>query len=186
MLRTLRLLRWLYVGRLTIAAGIFTGAVFAWTGASADTTLVATLALLVAAAVTGASLWYTAILGRTPGQAFLYGQIFLDTLLVTAIVHITTIENAPSDFSALYVLVIAAAALLLPLPGGLIAGALASLIYFADVLWLLPYSPTPSTFYQRKLTRRNLLSSLFGLIKSICNYSLRTVGQIHGFQLEIF
>ena len=32
MARTLRLLRWLYIGRLPIAAGIFAAAVWAWSG----------------------------------------------------------------------------------------------------------------------------------------------------------
>jgi two-component system sensor histidine kinase PilS (NtrC family) len=138
MLQTLRLLRWLYLGRLTIAAGIFAGALGAWSSAPAAVTLIATLALLLSLGVTLGSVWYTRVMKRRATTAFLYGQVVFDTLLVTAIVHITTVGPAPSDFSALYVLVIAAAALLLPLPGGMVIGALACVLYVADTVWLQP------------------------------------------------
>jgi two-component system sensor histidine kinase PilS (NtrC family) len=138
MAHRLRLLRWLYIGRLTLAGGIFTGALGAWTRATAGTTLVATLGLITGMGVTLFSLWWTEGQGRPPGRIFLYAQLLYDTLLVTAVVHITTVGNVPSDFSALYVLVIAAGALLLPLPGGMVIGALASCLYLADMLWLLP------------------------------------------------
>jgi two-component system sensor histidine kinase PilS (NtrC family) len=138
MVQTLRLLRWLYVGRLTIATGIFAGALGTWSSASAESTLIATLALLLALGVTLGSIWYTRVMKRRATRSFLYGQLVFDTLLVTAIVHITTVGPQPSDFSALYVLVIAAGALLLPLPGGMLIGALACLLYVADALWLQP------------------------------------------------
>jgi len=142
MARTLRLLRWLYIGRLTIAAGIFAAALWAWSGVPADVTLVATLALLLSIGVTAASYWYTDVLGRQPRTAFLYGQVLFDAVLVTAIVHITTVSDTPSDFSPLYVLVIAAGSLTLPLPGGLLIGAVATVLYLADLVWLLPFTPS--------------------------------------------
>jgi hypothetical protein len=111
MVHPLRMLRWLYVGRITLALGIFVGAVGAWFDSPASTTLLATLTLLLSLAVTFAGLWYTYGLGRQPGKLFLYGQIFFDTLLVTAVVHITTVGS--SLFEPLYILVIAAGALLL-------------------------------------------------------------------------
>ncbi|MGH7505573.1 MAG: two-component system sensor histidine kinase NtrB [Longimicrobiales bacterium] len=149
MAQTLRLLRWLYVGRLTVAGGIFAGALGAWSSASSATTLIATLALLLALGVTLASVWYTHVMKRRPTRSFLYGQVAFDALLVTAIVHITTVGAQPSDFSSLYVLVIAAAALLLPLPGGMLVGALACVLYIADTLWLQPgFAVTPGAIGQ--------------------------------------
>jgi two-component system sensor histidine kinase PilS (NtrC family) len=139
MTQTLRLLRLLYVGRLTVAVAVFAAAVWAWTDSPAAVTLTATLALLLSLAFSGVSFWYSEILVRRPGRNFLYFQVLFDTLLVTAIVHITPVNNAPSMFSALYVPVIAAAALLLPMPGGLLIGALASILYIADMLWLQPF-----------------------------------------------
>jgi two-component system sensor histidine kinase PilS (NtrC family) len=140
MARTLRLLRWLYIGRLTIAAGIFAAALWAWSGVPADVTLVATLVLLLSIGVTVAAFWYTDVLGHRPGRTFLYAQLVFDAVLVTAIVHITTVSNTPSDFSPLYILVIAAAALVLPLPGGFLVGGLATVLYLADLVWLQPFT----------------------------------------------
>ncbi len=132
------MLRWLYIGRLTLAAGIFAGALGAWTRASAGTTLIATLGLLASLIVTVAGLWWTEWAGRAPSRAFINLQLFFDLLLITAVVHITTVGRSPSDFAALYVVVIAAAALLLPLPGGLVMGVSASVLYLADIVWLQP------------------------------------------------
>ncbi len=148
MAQTLRLLRVLYIGRLTIAVGIFVAALWAWTDAPADVTLIATLALLLSLAVSGIGFWYTDVLGRRPGRDFVYCQVLFDTLLVTAIVHITTVSNGPSDFSALYVPVIATAALLLPMPGGLLVGGLASILYIADILWLQTFGVSVASLMQ--------------------------------------
>ena len=129
-----RTLRWLYVGRLTLAAGIFGGAVGAWFEATGVQSLLATLALFASLAVTFGSLWYTYGLGRPAGRNFFYAQVLFDTLLVTTIVSITN-TGAGSDFAPLYILVIAAGSLLLPLPGGMLIGALACVLYFADLVW---------------------------------------------------
>ncbi|MGH7677381.1 MAG: two-component system sensor histidine kinase NtrB, partial [Gemmatimonadaceae bacterium] len=53
---------------------------------------------------------------------------------VTAVVHVT--QGPTSPFAALYILVIAAATLLLPIGGGLLIAALGNALYVADVLWL--------------------------------------------------
>jgi two-component system sensor histidine kinase PilS (NtrC family) len=127
------MLRWLYLGRMTLAAGVFAGAVLVWPSVTPGATLIATLAFLAAIAFVIGSWWYTHILGRTATTNFLYAQVIFDTVLVTAIVHIT---NGPdSSFPPLYILVIAAGALLLPLPGGVLIGALACILYFADLFW---------------------------------------------------
>ena len=147
MVNTLRLLRWLYLGRLTLAAGIFGGALFTWGRTTPETTLLATLALLLSLATVLGGLWWTYGLQRSPGQNFLYLQVVFDTLLVTSIVHITTHTDI-SPFPPLYILNIAAGALLLPLPGGVLVGALASVLYFADVVWLAPVNLSTEVFLQ--------------------------------------
>ena len=135
MVYPVRLLRWLYLGRMTLAAGVFAGAVLSWAAVTPGASLIATLALLATIGFTAASWWYTHVLGREAGRNFLYAQVIFDTLLVTAIVHITSGQNTASSFPPLYILVIAASALLLPLPGGVLTGALASILYFADLVW---------------------------------------------------
>ena len=134
------MLRWLYVARVTLAAGVFAGVVLVWPTTIAATTLIATLAFIAAFTFSIGSYWYTHVLGRPAGTNFLYSQVLFDTLLVTAIVHIT---NGPQGgFPALYILVIASGALLLPLPGGVLIGALASMLYFADLIFF--HQPTAS------------------------------------------
>lgn len=133
LVQPVKMLRWLYVGRMTLAAGVFVGAVLVWPSVTWENTLIATLALLAALFFTAGSWWWTHVVGRPAGTNFLYTQLVFDTLLVTAVVHST---NGPdSSFPPLYILVIAAGALLLPLPGGVLIGALASILYFADLIW---------------------------------------------------
>ena len=128
------LLRWLYLGRLTLVTGILVGAFLKWLGAEPEQTLVATVAFLTSFFVTGGSFWYTHLGERDPGDNFVYAQVIFDALLVTAIVHIT--GGGGSPFAPLYILVISSGALLLPLPGGVLVGGLASILFLADTLWL--------------------------------------------------
>ncbi len=69
-----------------------------------------------------------------PADNFVYLQVIFDALLVTAIVHIT--GGADSPFAFLYILVISSGALLLPLPGGVLVGVLATVLFLADAVWL--------------------------------------------------
>ena len=142
----IHLLRWLYLGRLTLAAGIFAGVLLVWRAAGPETTLLATLVLILSGAVTLVSAWYTHVLRREPGSNFLYSQVVFDTLLVTSVVHMT--GGGDSEFAPLYILVIAAGALLLPLPGGVLIGGLASILYFADIVWGHALDPQGTVFVQ--------------------------------------
>jgi two-component system sensor histidine kinase PilS (NtrC family) len=139
MAQTLRLLRLLYIGRVTIAVGIFLAALWAWKDASAAVTLTATLGLLGSLCVSGFGFWHTELERRTPDRNFIYSQVLFDTLFITAVVHITTTATGPSNLSALYIPVIAVTSLLLPMPGGLLIAGLASILYIADILWLQPF-----------------------------------------------
>jgi len=127
------LFRWLYLGRMTLVSGILAGALFAWFAARPEDTLVATMMFVAALVVTAASFWYTHVRRAEPGEAFRYGQVVLDVLIVTGVVHVT--GGPESSFAPLYILVISAGALLLPLPGGVLIGAFASIVYFADLAW---------------------------------------------------
>lgn len=125
--------RWQYIGRLFLVAGVLLALLPARRELH-STEIAVVLALgLLALAITGLSSVHTHIRGRETGVAFAYGQVTLDVLLVTALIHVT--GGAGSAFPPLYVLVIATGALLLPLPGGVLVGALASVLYFADVVW---------------------------------------------------
>ncbi|HEX4682280.1 MAG TPA: ATP-binding protein [Gemmatimonadaceae bacterium] len=127
-----RFLRWAFTGRLCLASAIFIAAVAHWTAVDATQTLVASLAFVLSAVVTVVSLAYAEIYRKRPGPTFLYAQAAFDVLLVTAVVHVTGGNTSP--FSAVYILVIATASLLLPAGGGLLIAALGLVFYFSDVV----------------------------------------------------
>jgi two-component system sensor histidine kinase PilS (NtrC family) len=127
------LLRWLYLGRLTLVAGILAGALLVWNEARSQDTLIVVVMFVVACVATAGSFWVTDWLGREPTRNFLYAHVILDVLLVTGIVHVT--GGPASGFASTYILVICAGALLLPLPGGVLIGGLVSIVYFADLAW---------------------------------------------------
>jgi two-component system sensor histidine kinase PilS (NtrC family) len=132
MLDPRRILRWMYIGRLSVATAIFLAAVTRWQDADAADTLVAALVLFGAVAFTAGSAWRAGA-AATPGRVFCYAQALFDIALVTAVIHIT--GGAASQFAALYILVIAGASLVLPVGGGLVVAALGSALYCADALW---------------------------------------------------
>ncbi|MEX2467055.1 MAG: ATP-binding protein [Gemmatimonadota bacterium] len=164
--------RWLYLGRLSLVSGILAGALFAWFNARPEDTLVATVMFVVALIVTGASFWYTHLLKRQPGEAFRYGQVVMDVVLVTGVIHVT--GGPESSFAPLYILVISAGALLLPLPGGVLIGALASIVYFADLAW-----GHQGTFTLEVALRIGLFA-LVALITGVLGDRLRRAGQALG------
>ena len=139
-----RLLRWVYVGRMTLATGILVGMMVAWFSAPPEATRIATLLFIITMAVTLASVWHTHLRDQPAGRNFMYAQVVLDAALVTAVIHITS-GGGDVVFAPLYILVITEGALLLPLPGGVLIGALSSILYFADLVWGRPESLDLST-----------------------------------------
>jgi two-component system, NtrC family, sensor histidine kinase PilS len=127
------ILSWVYLGRIALVSGILLAALLVWGQARADQTFLATVMFAVALGVTAAGAWYTHLLKREPGRTFLYGQVTFDVLLVTGVVHVT--GGSASNLAWLYILVIAEGALLLPLPGGVLIGGLAAVLYAGDIVW---------------------------------------------------
>ena len=136
MLDARRVLRWVWLGRIVLACAILVAAVFVWNRADPIDTLVATLAFAVAVLATVGSAMYGEVQRRSYGPIFYGLQCAVDLALVTAVVHIT--GGWSSQFAALYILVIASAALLLSFRGGLAVAGGACLLYSLDVLWLRP------------------------------------------------
>ena len=138
------LVRWVYVGRVSIATAIFVAAVLVWQDALTDTgkLLVASLAFAATLTVTAVSVVYSEFYGRVLGPTFHYLQSVFDLFLVTAVVHVTGASS--SQFAALYILVIATSSLLLPVGGGLLVAALGNVLYVADALWSVetPFTAT--------------------------------------------
>lgn len=84
--------------------------------------------LLLTVLFTGGSYAYVHLMDREPRGLFLYAQVGFDALLLTAVVYLTGGQR--SMFAPLFILVISAGALLLPIVGGILLGLLASILYF--------------------------------------------------------
>jgi two-component system sensor histidine kinase PilS (NtrC family) len=139
MLDPRRVMRWVWLGRVILACAILVAAVFVWNRAEPHDTLIATLAFAVAILATVGSVMWSELQRDPRGLAFYGVQCGVDLALVTAVIHIT--GGWSSQFAALYILVIASAALLLPFRGGLMVAGGACALYIVDVLWLRPGEP---------------------------------------------
>ncbi len=141
-----QLLIWVYWGRVTVAIAIFVAAALSFNVVAPGIIVVLSVAALTSVGVSGASVWYTHIRRNVPGRTFLYGQALFDLSLVTTVVHLT--EGPASLFPALYILIIAVSAVLMPLQSSLLITALAGLLYFADMALLQPVSLTAAAGLQ--------------------------------------
>ena len=143
------LLRSVYVGRMCVAIAIYLSAALKFKVAAPSDLLVTSLLLVTTVVVTIASYWYTHIRGRRPGLTFLYGQVLFDIALITTVVHIT--GGPQSDFTSLYVPLIAVSAVLMPPASTGLVTVLAGLVYFADVFFGHHTTATPDTAIQLAL-----------------------------------
>ena len=176
MLDSRRVIRWAYIGRLSLSAAIFSAALFAWEVANPTNTRVAALMLVGAMIFTVASAWYTLRRPERAGRAFLYLQTLFDLVLVTAAVHIT--GGASSPFVALYILVIAYGSLVLPIGSGLLVAAFGNVLYIGDVVWSHGYDVGASVWLQ--LT----IFALAALGTGVLAARMREAGAGHALQLE--
>jgi len=126
------LLTWLFVGRLVLATGVLLGAGLVWTERPQESFIVS-VAVVFALVFTGYGVGTVFLLRRTPTNAFFLIQAFVDLGLVTTIVHFA--GQPQSAFPALYVLVVAAYALLMPPAWVAITAFLASILFIGDTLW---------------------------------------------------
>ena len=127
------LLRWVYLGRAIVPLVVFVAAAFYFRAQPPEVILTLAISTVLSILAAGLSYWYTHLLEARPGPTFLYSQALFDLALVTSIVHVT--GGAQSDFSALYILVIAVSAVLMPVVSGLLVTLLGGLLYVADILW---------------------------------------------------
>ena len=127
-----RVVRWLYLARFSVAASIYVAAIRLWMQTDEENTLVASLAFALTMLVTVPSAIWTEVQRKRPTIAFLYGQFIFDLMVVTSVVNVT--GGAESGFAALYIMVNAAAALMLPRRGALLVAGLGSMFYVADVI----------------------------------------------------
>lgn len=125
-----RLLRWIYLGRIVVATASFGATLLGSLFVDPINTFVATALFVTAMTLTAISFVRTEVNGRAPGEAFLYVQFVHDLVLITSVVYLS--GGVESPFSALYILVMAAAALLLPIGSSLLLAMLGSALYVGD------------------------------------------------------
>ena len=125
------MLRWLYLGRISLAAGVFVAAALNWWNADLTQLFVASVSATLTVAVTAAAYGWSHLRRKDVGPTFLYSQALFDVALVTAVVHIF---GPYSYFASIYILVIAFNTVLMPLANGLLIALLAGFCYAGDVL----------------------------------------------------
>ena len=123
------LLSWLFIGRLVLALGVLLGAALVWTERPNEAFLVS-VAVVIALMFTAYGSWTAFVRRRTPGNTFLFIQALVDLGVVTTIVHFA--GQPQSAFPALYVLLVAAYALLMPPAWGSLTAVLASAVFLVD------------------------------------------------------
>ncbi|HUF66185.1 MAG TPA: ATP-binding protein [Gemmatimonadaceae bacterium] len=161
-------LRWMYAARLILATAMYFAAVSVWLEAEGASTLISSAALIAALVFTGGSFFYTDVYGGRPGNTFRYLQSLFDLLLVTAIVHVT--GGVESPFTALYILVIAAAALLHDARGVVLVASLGIVVYFADALLVHEF------VFERPLALQLVLFAAVALGSGVIAARLRSHG----------
>ena len=117
------LVSWLFAARLALAVGVLLWAALLWADAP-DLSLGVSAAVLLAFTVTAYGSWVVLVKGAEPAGWFLRAQAVVDVGLVALLAHFG--GGPGSVFPALFVLIIAVYALLLPF--GVVAWALAFLI----------------------------------------------------------
>ena len=127
-LKPSRLIRWVYVGRLSVAWAVLIAAFSKWLELDSDKTLIVMLTFVLSHIVTVASFAWSDVQRRPFTEGFFYLQLMVDLLVVTAAVHVTD-----GQVAALYILVNAVAAIFLQVRGAMLVAALGIVLYAADV-----------------------------------------------------
>jgi two-component system sensor histidine kinase PilS (NtrC family) len=131
-------LRWLYLGRAILAAVVLVRASLDRAEAP-EAAFTALLVVLLVFAATAYGLYVSFFRRMRAGLLFLFCQAATDLLLVTTLVHFEGARE--SGWAALYVLVIAVYALLLPLRLGLSTALIGAATFLADAYLGQPIPP---------------------------------------------
>lgn len=144
-LRAPNLLRLVYLGRVLVAIVVFVAAAFYFRAQPPEVILALAVGAILSVVVSGLSVWHTHIRRVQPGPTFLYAQALFDLALVTTIVHVT---GGIEDFSALYILVIAVSAVLMPVASSLLITLLACMLYMGDIIFWQPVQMSLAVWLQ--------------------------------------
>lgn len=126
-----RLLGWLFAGRAVVATATVIAASLVWTR-QPDAAFLAVIGVLLALVLTMYGIWVVTRERVNPGPLFLAFQMMADLGLITALIHFFGPESGTAP--ALFVLLIAMYAVLMPFWTGVLLTALACAVYIADTL----------------------------------------------------
>jgi PAS domain S-box-containing protein len=126
-----QLLIWLFVGRLVLAVAITLAAGLVWTD-KPQVAYLASVGVILALVVTAYGVWVVRTRKADPGLVFIAVQFVVDVGLVLVLVHF--LGPGGGTGPALFVLLIAFYAILLPFQFGLAAACVASTAYVVDSL----------------------------------------------------
>jgi PAS domain S-box-containing protein len=161
------LLSWLFIGRLTLAVGSLVGAGLVGAERPRESFLV-NVTMVVALTFTAYGFYIVHWRGRRVGKTFLLLQAVVDLIVVTLVVHFA--GQPTSAFPALYVLVVAAYALLMPPATGALTAILASVLFLGDTLWQRADAPDVAFWAQM------LVFNLVFAIVAVLGHRLREAG----------
>jgi two-component system, NtrC family, sensor histidine kinase PilS len=161
------LLSWLFIGRLTLAVGSLVGAGLVGTERPRESFLV-NVTMVVALTFTAYGFYIVHWRGQRVGKTFLLTQAVVDLIVVTLVVHFA--GQPTSAFPALYVIVVAAYALLMPPATGALTAILASVLFLGDTLWQRADAPDVAFWAQM------LVFNLVFAIVAVLGHRLREAG----------
>ncbi len=161
------LLSWLFGGRLILAVGVLMGAGLVWTERPQESFLVS-VAVVIALTFTAYGAWTVHLQRKRAGSTFLLIQALVDLGVVTTVVHFA--GQPQSAFPSLYVLVVAAYALLMPPLWGAVTAILASAAFLGDAL-LSPTVVLDSAFWAQMV----VFNLVFAIV-AVLGHRLREAG----------
>jgi two-component system sensor histidine kinase PilS (NtrC family) len=161
------LLSWLFIGRLTLAVGSLVGAGLVGAERPRESFLV-NVTMVLALTFTAYGFYIVHWRGRRVGKTFLLLQAVVDLIVVTLVVHFA--GQPTSAFPALYVLVVAAYALLMPPATGALTAILASALFLGDTLWTRADAPDAAFWAQM------IVFNLVFAIVAVLGHRLREAG----------
>ncbi|MGE5926009.1 MAG: hypothetical protein ACM357_01540 [Gemmatimonadota bacterium] len=125
------LLTWLFGGRLVIALATLIAGALVWTSLP-QLSFIASVAVILALVITGYGAWQLRHPGWQPGPTFLAAQFIVDLGLITLLARFLGPTGGAAP--ALYVLLIAAYAVIVPIGFGITMAIAASGVFAIDVI----------------------------------------------------
>lgn len=169
------LLTWLFGGRLVIALATLIAGALVWTSVP-QLSFIASVAVIVALVITGYGAWQLRQAAWEPGTVFLAAQFIVDLGLITLLARFLGPTGGAAP--ALYVLLIAAYAVIVPIGFGITMAIAASGVFAVDVI---RYSGSDAALWAQVL----VFNLVFAVV-AILGHRLRAAGlEAHTLETEL-